>query len=471
MGGFRRTRRLVAFIAIAATPVLQVLPTHSTTSAVAAAPSVLIYGDSVVDSGAFQIAQQVASTGWAPRIVAFPGADIGQIAGNVMSEPNMSDVVVLGVGYTYFWKPTVLHQQIEATMRALAARGVRRVIWLNVRENRAERRDVNLAIAAAAREWGNIDVADWNDVSSRDVAAFQPDGFHLSATGGTLMGYVIAGRLAAYRSGAPPSMGPAYGARASMRPLVNSYGNPDASVAAVHAGVNVRRSPFVGIASTKSGRGAWVALRDGGIVLVGDARSHGSLVGIALRAPVVGIAATPSGNGYWMVASDGGVFAFGDARFRGSTGAIRLAQPVVGIAATPTGKGYWMVASDGGVFSFGDARFFGSTGAMTLEQPVVGIAAHPSGRGYWLVAYDGGIFTFGAARFHGSGADIWRYWKIEGMAPTPDGNGYWLLAASGDVMPYGSARVAAIVRRMRELFVAIAPRPGGGVWTLGEGPA
>jgi hypothetical protein len=78
-----------------------------------------------------------------------------------------------------------------------------------------------------------------------------------------------------------------------------------------------------------------------------------------LNAPIVGIASTPTGKGYWLAAADGGVFTFGDAPFYGSEGGKPLNKPIVGISATPTGKGYWLVAADGGIFTFGDAPFDG----------------------------------------------------------------------------------------------------------------
>src|SRR5689334_5940922 len=146
----------------------------------------------------------------------------------------------------------------------------------------------------------------------------------------------------------------------------------------------------------------------------------------ALAAEVVGITPTRSGRGYWLAARDGGVFSFGDARFHGSTGSIRLNRPIVGMAATPSGKGYWLVAADGGIFTFGDARFHGSTGARHLNQPIVGMAATRSGRGYWLVAADGGIFSYGDAQYHGGlGQSAGAKGRTFGMARA-GARGYWL---------------------------------------------
>jgi hypothetical protein len=432
-------------------------------------PLVLVYGDSVAYGGRHQIANRIRAHGWTPAMITYPGVDVGHVAPNLRRQSAVGDVAVLALGYTYFWKPVVLRRQIDQALYALWTRGVRRVVWLNVRENRAERRDVNSAINAAAKRWGFVDIADWNAFSRGRRDAFEDDGYHLLRAGGRLMGDLIARHLARWRAGAPVSPLPRYGPRLRTEPVVVGHGAPARRVPPPDRVVT--RSPFVGIVSSRRGRGYWLARRDGHVVDVGDAPRLGTLRGVDLNAPIVGIAPTRSGRGYWLVASDGGVFSFGDARFFGSTGAIRLAEPVVGMAPTPTGRGYWLVAADGGVFSFGDARFFGSTGAIALEEPIVGMAAHPSGRGYWLAAFDGGVFTFGASRFHGSAAGAWRYWKIQSIGAATDGRGYQLLAASGEVLGYGSARSIETRLPTRELYVAMAPRRGGGLWVLGQRPA
>jgi len=187
------------------------------------------------------------------------------------------------------------------------------------------------------------------------------------------------------------------------------------------------------------GKGAWLADAAGGVHLVGNALSFGSMAGQHLNKPVVTMAATTDGQGYWLVASDGGIFAFGDAGFFGSTGGLTLNKPIVGFAPTSDDRGYWEVASDGGVFAFGDATFLGSMGGSPLNQPVVGIAQTGSDQGYWLVAKDGGIFAFGDAAFKGSTGGTTLNKPVVGMAATVDGNGYWLVASDGGIFSYGDA--------------------------------
>jgi hypothetical protein len=196
----------------------------------------------------------------------------------------------------------------------------------------------------------------------------------------------------------------------------------------------------VGMESTPSGRGYWLAGDDGGVFAYGDARYYGSLSGRGVHGRVAGIAATPSGRGYWLAASDGGVFAFGDARYHGSAAGHRLRAPIAGIAATRTGRGYWLAGADGGVFAFGDARFHGSGTRGRMRAPVVGVAPTRSGRGYWLAGADGGVFAFGDAGFHGSGAHRQFNVPVAGITATKSGSGYWLVGVDGGVFAFGDAK-------------------------------
>jgi hypothetical protein len=97
----------------------------------------------------------------------------------------------------------------------------------------------------------------------------------------------------------------------------------------------------------------------------------------------VGIASTPTGQGYWLAEANGTVARFGDAGAFGSltTVGIRPAAPMVGIAATPDGRGYWLGAADGGVFGFGDAAFAGPPRALSRRErraPPFGARAGPA---------------------------------------------------------------------------------------------
>lgn len=196
-------------------------------------------------------------------------------------------------------------------------------------------------------------------------------------------------------------------------------------------------APVMGMASTSSGNGYWLAARDGGVFSFGDARFAGSMGAVRLNAGIVGIASDRTTGGYWLLGADGGVFSF-NAPFLGSEGGRSLNAPVVGMASTSDGKGYWLVASDGGVFSFGDAHFEGSMGADHLNAPVVGMAGDSATGGYWLVGADGGVFSFDAA-FLGSEGAIPSAAPVTGISAASDGSGYWMVTATGSAFGFGSA--------------------------------
>lgn len=151
-----------------------------------------------------------------------------------------------------------------------------------------------------------------------------------------------------------------------------------------HVARRVTRMVAVVCAATAVLCGSWAVTANGADA--GDVRSAGLL-----------LSSPPAVTGYYLAASDGGVFAFGDARFHGSMVGLKLNKPVVDIERTRSGKGYWLVSGDGGVFAFGDARFYGSMAGNRLNAPVVAIARTPSSEGYWLLGRDGGIFAFGDA--------------------------------------------------------------------------
>jgi lysophospholipase L1-like esterase len=426
---------------------------------------VFVYGDSVLLGAKGAIEERLGAGGWAPAVFAHVGANMPEVIDLIRSQQaEIPDVVVMGAGNNYFGNPTVFREQVDTVMSLLGR--ARRVIWLNLREFRPDRADANAQLAAAAQAWPTLEIADWNTVSLTKPNVFYADGLHLRPEGGRLMAELVQQRLDAYLAGYPPAKVPVSGAETGpLSPRVYAFGTGAHALRGgpvVTGDSLVSHHSFVGIASTRSGKGYWLASSDGGVFAIGDARFYGSAGNLRLAQPIVGIAATRSGRGYWLVAADGGVFTYGDARFYGSTGAMRLNRPVVGMARTPRGRGYWLVAADGGVFTYGDARFHGSTGRLRLAQPIVGIAS--SGRnGYYLFAYDGGVFTFGDAVFHGSMGGRPIFWPVVGMAVVPRGRGYYLLAANGAVYQFG--RLPRIGSRAdvdtADLFVAMAARRGG----------
>lgn len=209
----------------------------------------------------------------------------------------------------------------------------------------------------------------------------------------------------------------------------------------------------VGIASTPSGLGYWVAFSNGQVNNYGDAPKLGELPSqlakehLKLNQPIIAIAAAGP-RGYYLAGADGGVFPEGTARFYGSLPERiffkHLRGPIVGIAATNNNGGYWLFASDGGVFNFGDAHFYGSIyhqlKTRHLHAPVVGGISVPGSNGYRLVARDGGVFNFGN-RFYGSlhSANVHTNSPTVALVSSSTGLGYWVVTANGHTYKFGDA--------------------------------
>ena len=144
----------------------------------------------------------------------------------------------------------------------------------------------------------------------------------------------------------------------------------------------------------------------GEVLAFGDASFVGSTALLPFK--TVGMASTPSAEGYWIASADGRVFAFGDAVLApaagnglvsGTTGVVGEAKPsptIVAIAAHPDGRGYWLLGRDGGVLAF-DAPFHGSVSARRPYDQAVDLRVTETGGGYYVAGADGAIFAFGDA--------------------------------------------------------------------------
>jgi hypothetical protein len=94
---------------------------------------------------------------------------------------SLGGVVVINVGYND-WSAVY---DIDRVMKALTASGVRRVVWVTLREaggNAAVYAQSNTRIHSADRRWKRLVVADWNGYS-RGRSWFRADGLHLTAAG------------------------------------------------------------------------------------------------------------------------------------------------------------------------------------------------------------------------------------------------------------------------------------------------
>ena len=92
----------------------------------------------------------------------------------------LGDVLIVNVGYND--SPAGYATGIDRVMRTAVAQGVRRVVWVTLRETSPGYRRTNAAIERAAKRWPQLVVADW-DAYSRGKAWFGRDGLHLTPSG------------------------------------------------------------------------------------------------------------------------------------------------------------------------------------------------------------------------------------------------------------------------------------------------
>ena len=96
---------------------------------------------------------------------------------------SLGSVLVLDVGYNDDSKG--FSSAVSQVMRAAVARGVRRVVWVNLRvagSYASRYRAINADLLQAAHRWSQLDLADWNRYSS-GKSWFAADGLHLSSNG------------------------------------------------------------------------------------------------------------------------------------------------------------------------------------------------------------------------------------------------------------------------------------------------
>ena len=89
---------------------------------------------------------------------------------------SVGDIAVIDVGYND-WAQVY---GIEPVISALRARGVKRIVWVTLRETEGGMGSINAMIRAAARRHSFIQIADWNAASS-GLGGFAADGVHLSS--------------------------------------------------------------------------------------------------------------------------------------------------------------------------------------------------------------------------------------------------------------------------------------------------
>ena len=199
----------------------------------------------------------------------------------------------------------------------------------------------------------------------------------------------------------------------------------------------------VGIASTQTGNGYWVATLDGKVYPFGDAGE-----GVIDHGPfeddwAVGIVSAngPGAGSYRLVTARGRTLPSSAAlNNTTTTGPLFDDAPALGAVANRTGDGYWIFNGNGRVAAFGqNAGFYGDPRASKLPHTIVALAPAHFGTGYWLLADDGAVYTYGSAKYLGNGQPGDPNGFFTAMLPSATGDGYRLATYQGRVHGFGDA--------------------------------
>lgn len=187
-----RSRAVIAACALAGFLLLGLQAGGAATSA---SPRVTIFGDSVPDSLEYtRDARALLSEGLDMRFevtscrrLASPGCPYqGRRPESVLDIVQFSPlftlgkVVVVDVGYN---EPAVNYEAgMSQVAIALVKLGVEHVLWVTMREQTDNYRQINDVIRTQARRWPQVQIVDW-EAASRGQDWFQPDGLHLNGDG------------------------------------------------------------------------------------------------------------------------------------------------------------------------------------------------------------------------------------------------------------------------------------------------
>jgi hypothetical protein len=111
----------------------------------------------------------------------------------VSSLPSVPPYVVMVMGYND--PADTFGLSIDATMKALIAKGARSVFWLTLRESEGPFPLINAQLYGALVRWPQLQLVDWNGVSASHPEWFQTDGVHLLDAGGVAMARLVHGSL------------------------------------------------------------------------------------------------------------------------------------------------------------------------------------------------------------------------------------------------------------------------------------
>ena len=192
-------RRLVCSAALAGVLVAACSASLPAPAARRATPvSVTFVGDSIADSLSYvptaeqalargfhvrydlRVCRRLASTG-CPYSGGIPPSALDAIH---QDGEDVGQVLVVDVGYND--DPAQYRRGMDDVIQTALALGVRRIVWITLREAQPVYRVTNAVIRTEARRFPQVDVADWN-AGSAGRPWFRSDGLHLTADGATAL--------------------------------------------------------------------------------------------------------------------------------------------------------------------------------------------------------------------------------------------------------------------------------------------
>jgi hypothetical protein len=118
---------------------------------------------------------------------------------------SLGRTVVVEVGYND--PPDEFAGEVEESIDALLAAGVKRILWVDLREALPQYAEMNKMLAAEAARHPQVTILDWNGYAESGYGWFQSDQIHLTALGGVELATLL--HSAIWKATAPPLLVPA----------------------------------------------------------------------------------------------------------------------------------------------------------------------------------------------------------------------------------------------------------------------
>jgi len=205
-------RRIAAVLAVALVAGLAAISSAASSPGPGARPRVTVIGDSVV-TAVMYTAQARALLGqnvdlrflaavcrrlvqpscWYKGTRPQTALDLVQSAG-----ASLGGTVIVESGYNEYVDQ--YPSDLDTLMRALAAAGVKTVLWVTLKEERQSYSTMNVQIRAASARWPQLVVVDWN-AASNSQPWFVGDGLHLDYDGAMGMARLLRKYVVTYACG------------------------------------------------------------------------------------------------------------------------------------------------------------------------------------------------------------------------------------------------------------------------------